>query len=260
MKTFLFKSCLLFLSMVLFWGCPSTPPKAEKEAARKPELTIRIATINLGQFTKRIERKHITELARALKREQVEVLAVQGITRYPGVSTRIDFVNELTGQTDWRNTFGEMLNVSGRQTGNAVFSSYPILSHHNETFDNVKSSNYDAALQATVDAGVRSLVMISTQMPSKATVEEQVRCMKLIAALNPDEKNPLTIVTGNLPSSESVLASTAFSEVPPLESDKGSVSKLWYSANAGLQLLATRHIETELGSLVIVHLGLFRQK
>jgi len=260
MKRAILKICLFLISTILFWGCPSTPPKAEKETARKPELTIQVATINLGQFTKRIERKQITELARAIKREQVEILAVQGIARYPGVATRVDFVNELTGQTDWRNVFGEMLNISGRQTGNAIFSSYPILSHHNETFDDVKSSNYDAALQATVDAGVRSLVVISAQLPSKATAEEQVRCMKLIAALNPDEKNPLTIVTGNLPSSESVLASTAFSEIPLLESVRHSDSKVWYSTNSGLQLLSSRNVETELGSLVIVHLGMFRPK
>lgn len=260
MKTSICKSPLLLFSIVLFWGCPSTPPRAEKETARKPELTIQIATINLGQFSKRIEQRHITELARTLKREQVEVLAVQGIARYPGVAARVDFVNELTSQTDWRNVFGEMLNISGRQTGNAIFSSYPILSHHNEMFDDIRSSNYDAALQAILDAGVRSLVVVSTQMPSKATAEEQARCMKLIATLNPDTKNPLTIVTGNLPSSESVLAGAAFTEVPPLESAKTSVSKLWYSSNVGLQLLTSRSVETELGSLVIVQLGLFRQK
>jgi hypothetical protein len=256
----LIRPLILTLVTVSFWGCPSTPPKSEKKESLRPELSLQIASIDLAQFSKRIERKHITELAKALKREQIEVLAVQGIARYPGVSTRTDFVDELTKQTDWRNVFGEMVNASGRQTGNAIFSSYPILSHYNETFDKVKSANFDAAIQATVDAGVRSVVVVSTQLPAKATSEDQRRCLKLITALNPDRTNPLTIVAGNLPSSATLRTDNAFTEVTPLESSGSNTSKIWYTTNSGLQLITTRTVETELGSLVIVQLGLFRQK
>lgn len=249
---------ILFFSLFLFWGCPSTPPKTEKET-RRSELSLQIASIDLAQFNKRIERKHVTDLAKVLKREQIEVLAVQGIARYPGVSTRTDFVNELTKQTDWRNVFGEMVNASGRQTGNAIFSSYPILSHHNETFERIKSANFDAAIQATIDAGVRSMVVVSTQMPEKATPEEQESCLKTIAALNPDKTNPLTVIAGNLPPSAALRSINMFAEVPPHKSSKSNASKVWYTANSGLELITTRIIDTELGTLVIVQLGLFRQ-
>jgi hypothetical protein len=247
------------LATFLLWSCAS-PPNIGNVRVSKPEITLQIASLDLGNLGKRIERKHVVELAKVLKREQVEVLAVQGISRYPGVSTRIDFVNELSDQTDWRNVFGEMQNISGRQTGNSIFSSYPILSHHNQSFDHVKSADFEAALQATIDAGVRSLVVVSTQIPPKATADEQTQCMKLISALNPEETHPLTIIAGNLPSSETVRATNTFTEVPPPESIKGKIPKVWYSANASFQLLTSRAVETDLGTLVIVQLGLYRQK
>jgi hypothetical protein len=257
-NTFFLQLFVISLCIEFFCGCPSTPPKSE--TVRKPELSLQIASIDLASFNKRIERKHISDLSKILKREQIEVLAVQGIARYPGVSTRVDFVEELSKQTDWRNVFGEMMNASGRQTGNAIFSSYPILSHYNETFEKVKSANFDAAIQASIDAGVRSVVVVSSQLPAKATPDELGQCLKLITALNPDRTNPLTIIAGNLPSSSTLHTDNNFTEVPLRGSSKSSASKLWYSANSGLQLIATRQLDTELGTLIVVQLGLFRQK
>lgn len=250
----------ILLSVLVFFGCPSISLKDQKEIARKPEIMLQIASLNLGDFNKRIEQKYIVELAKVLKREQVEVFAVQGISRYPGVATRVDFVNELSAQTDWRNVFGEMMNISGRQTGNAVFSSYPILSQHNQTFDHLKTASFEAALQATIDAGVRSLVVVSVQMPSKATAEEEAQCMRLIATSNPDSSNQTTVIAGNLSSSEAVRTSNSFTEVPQSESSRGTTSSVWYSANASFQLLASHTVDTELGKLIIAQLGLFRQK
>ncbi len=244
---------------LLLWSC-ATPPKIEKETASKPEIVLQVASLNLGDLNKRIERKHIIEFAKVLKREQVEVLAIQEVSRYPGVSTRVDFVNELAVQTDWHNVFGEMLNISGRQTGNAVFSAYPILSHRIQSFDNVMSANFEAALQATIDAGMRSLVVVSTKLPPRATMEEQMQCMSEVASLNPDTTNPLTIITGNLPSSETVCAATSFTKVLFSESAKSTTPSVWYSANKSFQLLTGHAVETELGTLVIAQLGLFRVK
>jgi hypothetical protein len=161
---------------------------------------------------------------------------------------------------DWRNAFGEMMNISGRQTGNAVFSSYPILSQHNQTFDHLKTASFEAALQATIDAGVRSLTIVSVQMPSKTAAAEHAQWLRLIAASNPDGSNQTTIITGNLSSLETVRNSNSFSEVPQSEFAMGTTPNVWYSTNSSLQLLASRMVETELGRLVIVQLGLFRQK
>jgi hypothetical protein len=260
MKCWSIKNCSILLFVILFWGCPSTSLKKESEVARKPEIILQIASLNLGDFNKRIEQKHIHELVKVLKREQVEMLTVQGITRYPGVSTRVDFVNEFSANTDWRNAFGEMMNISGRQTGNAVFSFYPILSYHNQSFDQVNPINYEAALQTTIDAGVRSLAVVSVQLPPKATIEEQRQCMKLLMASNSGSNNQPIIVMGNLPSFELFRTSYSIMEVPQSEYAKGKTPDMWYSVNASLQFYAARIVETGLGKLIIVRMGLFREK
>jgi len=152
LKTISLQAFVLTLAILFLCSC-TTPRKAEKEAVtNKPEITIQIASINLANLKKRIERKNIIELVKILQSEQVDILAVQGISRYPGIASRVDFVNELSAKTEWRNIFGEMLNISGRQTGNAIFSAYPVLSHQNISWARVKSAYFDAALQATVDA------------------------------------------------------------------------------------------------------------
>jgi endonuclease/exonuclease/phosphatase family metal-dependent hydrolase len=260
MKYFCIKIFVILVLVLVYCGCPSISLKDEKEITRKPEIIIHIASLNLGNLNKRIEQKYIVELAKVLKREQVEVLAVQGISRYPGVATRVDFVDELSAKTDWQNAFGEMMNISGRQTGNAVFSSYPILSQHNQTFDHLKSLSFEAGLQATIDAGIRSLVVVSVQLPAKITIEEEAQCIQLIAASISDKSNLTTIITGNLSSSEVVHSSYSFTEVPQSGSARGTTPSIWYSANASFQLLASHTVETELGKLIIAQLGLFRQK
>jgi hypothetical protein len=68
----------ILLLVLVFWGCPSISLKDEKEIARKQEIILHIASLNLSNFNKRIEQKYIVELSKVLKREQVEVLAVQG--------------------------------------------------------------------------------------------------------------------------------------------------------------------------------------
>jgi hypothetical protein len=252
------RAFLLALPILYLCSC-TTPPKAEKEpASKRPEITIQVASINLANFNKRMERNNIIELAKILKNEQVEILAVQGISRYPGVASRVDFVNELSTKTDWSNVFGEMLNISGKQTGNAIFSVYPILSHQNISWDKVITKSFDAALQTTIDAGARPLTFISTQLPPQATAYEQAQCSKLLAAMNSDMKDQLAIVAGNLPTDEIMYSANSFTAVPPPESAKSTISRIWYSANTSIQLLASRSVETDLGTLVIAQFGLSR--
>ena len=210
MKTRNIKVFLLTVVILYLCSC-TTPPKAEKGATpRKPEITIQIASINLANLNKRIGRNNIIALVKILKSEQVDILAVQGISRYPGIAARVDFVNELSAKTDWRNVFGEMLNISGRQTGNAIFSVYPILSHQNISWNRVISTSFDAALLATIDAGVRPLMIVSTQLPPKASAHGQARCLKMIASMNPDTIDQLTIVAGNMPTNETIRTTNSF--------------------------------------------------
>ena len=244
---------------LLLTGCSSPPPVRTERAVEppKPEMVITMASLNLGAHQKRLERSDVQKFLRVLKREQIDVLAVQGIARYPGVETRVDFVDELSSRGDMRSAFGEMMNNSGRQTGNAVFSSFPIRSHANTPFDGIRSVTYEASLQAVVDGGVRDLLVVSTQFPPKAPAADQARCIQSVTSLRPQEQKIPFIVAGNLPPSpDTTLLLADIQKAFP--DAKNQASRIWYSTDGLVQPQAAHVVETDLGTLTVARFGVFR--
>ncbi|HTP79757.1 MAG TPA: hypothetical protein VMM57_05075 [Bacteroidota bacterium] len=249
---------LILVGFIFFLSSCSSPPPEKKEEVLRPAITFQVASLNIGGVNRRIEKKDISALARILKREQIEILAVQGITRYPGLETRVDFVSELSSQAEMRNAFGEMMNNSGRQTGNAVFSSYPIRSNVNRSFDGVKSATFEAALQTVIDGGVRDIAVVSAQLPQKAGADDQSQCVRAIAAFNTPDRNYPTVVAGNLPMAEAVRTTGAFDDTRSLiASDKSIPSRIWYDGRNLLKPLSARVVETEFGPMVVAQFGIY---
>ncbi len=252
-------SALIAVLTFLLAGCGGSAT-VEKTTSAAPVLSssLRLATLNFAGFKRRLEKKDVAALAKVLKREQIDVVAVHGITRYPDVATRVDFVRELSAQTDMRNVFGEMVNNSGRQTGNAIFSSYPILSHHNQSFDAVKSAVYEAALAATVDEGSGSVVVVSAEFPDRSTKDDDARCAKIIAGLNPDAGRSAMVVTGNLPD-EAARTQAGFSDATALLPGKHPADvSVWYAGSELFRPVAARVVPTDMGPLLITQFGLYR--
>ncbi len=199
---------LLLLAAVLWlWGCgstaPTTPAAAGAETApaapAKPAMTMRVASLDVSAYRGRVEQKQVDELAGLLKSMKIDLIALQGITRYPGVATRTDLVDALGAATGMRASFGETIAVSGRQSGNAVLSTYPIQSSDNRSYPDLSGNGFEGALQAIVDAGARQVVILSTRLPDPLSRRDLGICtgtLNGIAAEYP--KDPL-IVMGNLP-------------------------------------------------------------
>lgn len=251
----LFRRILIpIITILTLSSCSTTPPKSESEM--KPEITIRVGSLDLTHIRRRIEKKDILSLAQTVKSEGIEVLAVQNISRYPGLRSRVDFVDELSARSDMRCVFGEMINNSGRQTGNAIFSSYPILTNRNQSFEKIRSASFEAALEAVIDAGVQSLTVVSTQFPDKASRDDQERCLQLIFGSNPNLHKQLTILAGNLPSAVREAGPCEEVEVSGAKSMTGN---LWFCSTKTSRVLNSNTVETSLGSLTAARFGLFRQ-
>ncbi|MBI4427899.1 MAG: endonuclease/exonuclease/phosphatase family protein [Ignavibacteriales bacterium] len=247
-----------FAALPLFFiGCASQPAQ-RGDAPPKPDITVQVASLNLASYNKRIERAELRKLTAVLKKEQVDVLAVQGITRYPGVETRVDFVDELAKLADVNSAFGEMVNNSGRQTGNAVFSSYPIRSKFNQSFEKVKSAKFEAALQAVIDGGTREVHVVSAQLP-KTSLEDQIACVAAVSSLTTSAKNEAVILAGNLPVSEKAVVRSGYEDAQR-QSGKNTNTRIWYLQNDAVKLISTRSVETDFGSMLVAQFGLFRQQ
>jgi len=214
--------------------------------------------LNLATLNKRIEKRDIKKIADILKREQIEILSVQAITRYPGVTTRVDFVEELARQGDLNSGFGEMINNSGRQTVNAVFSTYPIRSKVNQPFEKIKSVMFEAAFQAMIDGGTRPVYVVSAQFPPQASLADQKACIAQILSLHIGEKNGAVIITGNLPTADGILNGGSYRAVTGTKSSEATTG-MWMMSNESMKVSSIRTIETDFGTMVVAQFGIFRQ-
>jgi hypothetical protein len=247
-------SCAMFASFIS--GCSSSRIETTNPENRKPEMTLRVASLDLAHYKKRIEKKDIAQLAKTLKDQNIDALTVQNISRYPGTSTRIDFVDELASRTGMRTAFGEMSNVNGHQTGNAVFSLYPILAHSVISFDAESSPLFESAVQANIDAGIGSLTLISTQLPQKADNTVLENCFKKLTANAGGQRNPLFILAGNLPSRENF---TPSDNLEPIDIEESALFPImWKIKNPSLKAAAANTIKTSLGTMIISQFDLYR--
>jgi len=156
-----------------------------------------------------------------------------------------------------RPAFGECINLSGRQTGNAVFSGYPINTHWNTAYDGIASKGFESALQAVIDCGAREVVVVSTRLPEEASAEDMTTCVKTLSSFNNYYPNDPLIVAGNLPASDVFRSLTHFRSVQ--EPKGGESARLWYSDDGSLSLLSVRVQPSALNSIVIAEFGIFRR-
>jgi endonuclease/exonuclease/phosphatase family metal-dependent hydrolase len=237
-------------AVVVSPGCVTTPKATQTEIAPpKPELQLSVASLNLTDLNKRIERKDIQRLWQILKAEKVEVLAIQNLSRYPGVATRVDLIQELAKLADWRQAFGETADFSGRQVGNAVLSAYPIRSNANEPFRGVRSAANEGSLHTVIDGGVRDLLIVSAQLPTKASAADQAACIRILRDAVGDARMP-TIVGGNLPAKVDGFTS--------VEGASSSMTRVVFNGKGMLQPSSTRMVGTPLGTVVVVVFDLYR--
>src|SRR5881394_2519533 len=80
----------------LFWGCPpakeaakAEPPKPSAKKPPSPEIGLTVASINLSKLAKRIELDDIRQFALELRKDRIDILLMEGVSRYPGVDTRV---------------------------------------------------------------------------------------------------------------------------------------------------------------------------
>jgi len=202
----LWVTALVSVALSLLAGCGTTAPTAGTPAPPdtatpvfRPATSFRIASLDVGSFRGRIEQKQVDELASLISKHRVEVIAIQGLTRYPGVSTRTDLVDALGATTGMRTSFGETIAVSGRQSGNALLSAYPVASSDSRPYDGVSGTGFEGALQTIVDAGTRTVLIVSTRLPDPLSEKDLRICAGTLTGIADEYPDDPLIVLGNLP-------------------------------------------------------------
>lgn len=222
------------VAALLASGCGPTrpapaPPPPEPAAIPAPSAKpapatrLRVASLDVSGFRGRIEQEHVDELSRLVAGRRIEVLAIQGITRYPTLRTRVDLVDGLASAAGMRQAFGETIDLSGRQSGNAVLSAYPVASSDSRAFDGVSGTRFEGALRVIVDAGTRPLIVVSTLLPSPLSAADARICTDVIASMVAERGNDPLLVFGNLP------APPAGGPLGGLRTAEEAGARLWYT-------------------------------
>lgn len=258
---------LIISSAFLFFSCSQLsqiqkeePPPQEVVPA-KPTisgLALKIGSLNLSNLSKKIEFKDVEYLKNVIEQDSIDILAIQGITRYPELNTRTDLIDELQKLTNFRKAFGENINLSGRQTGNVIFSEYPILFYDNTYYEGIKSTKFEAVLHAQIDCGVETVVIFNTLLPEKASIEEQTFCIKTISILRKMYQNYPVIVLGNLPSSNILRELGNFEGATVTKGKNGSdnIYRVWFNGKGLLNQQNGKIVDTRLGQLMVIEFQL----
>lgn len=248
----------IIISIIIF-SCSSPKPIQKEEIPPKPmakeispEITIRFANIDISNYSKKIVRDDIIEFSRQLKRDSIDIVAIQGITRYPSIKSRIDFIDEFSSASEMKSVFGETINLSGRQDGNAVFSVYPIRSSENFHFENLESTGFESAVQAIIDCGVRDILVVSTRISDKASKKDRDKIYSSLKNLF-EHSEQLTIIGGNFSLIDTVNSIYAYTS----DNNSHNSSSIWFSKNNSLKLIDEKNEQTLFGKMNIVNFGLF---
>ena len=229
-------------------GCGSS--ENAKRSDLKPDLALTVGYLDLSAYHGRIERKDLTGLTSVLKNEKIDIFGVTGITRYPGVATRTDFVDVVSSLNDMRKAFGLASDNSGHQIGNAVFSVYPLRSSARIPLEDGSKDESVSALLAVVDGGVSEIQIISAHLPSKGAFEKDLR-----EAVGKSEKSRPLLILGNLPQhpSQDFIAG-------PAATNPSFASPIWIRRDASFELLSLHNAPSAFGVITVAHVGFFRTR
>ncbi len=250
---------LAYILLIILAGCTASretapPPKETRPqpaVRRSPEIVIKIASLDVS--SRPVEPDKIARLASILRADTVDIVSLQGVTRYPDLVTRTDIVEELSSRAGMRAVFGETINLSGRQGGNAILSVFPIMSNENTHYSGMGGSDFEAALQAVIDCGIETLVMVSTRLPDRPTLADQSVAVNALSAFNNLYINHPIILSGNLPRSDALRAIASYNDARPVLPEYAP--RIWYSKN-GLKLLGVKSQNSDFGPLVEARFGI----
>ncbi len=168
---------------------------APATAAKKPlTSTFKILSVNVRHTMK--GKSDVRRLAKLIKSTQAEIVAVQQIERPQEGQSDFDAVQELAKQTEMYNFFGKARYFEGFDSGNALFSTYPV----NQTVVQplpVEEGKVRRSLTfGMVDVGLREVGVSSTELDDESS-SVRVNEAKEIFAIAQSYTDVPFIVCGN---------------------------------------------------------------
>jgi endonuclease/exonuclease/phosphatase family metal-dependent hydrolase len=162
---------------------PSAPPGPATAAAEKTPLRDSVKIISINTLHALHDAQSVKRFASWVRMFAPDVVAVQQIDRPMEGKKDFDAVRELAQQLDMRPFFGVARYYKGFDSGNAVFSVYPIKQSTVESLPVSKGKVRRSLAYTVIDVGLQSVGFASTEVDDQSPAERKKQAQELVTML-----------------------------------------------------------------------------
>jgi endonuclease/exonuclease/phosphatase family metal-dependent hydrolase len=157
---------------------PGVPVVAEKK-----QLSDSVKILSINTLHALHDAQSVKRFAAWVKTFNPDVVAVQQIDRPMEGKKDFDAVRELAQQLDMRQFFGVARYYKGFDSGNAVFSVYPIKQSTVEQLPVSKGKVRRSLAYSVIDVGLQSVGFASTEVDDQSPAERKKQAQELVSML-----------------------------------------------------------------------------
>ncbi|HTY12225.1 MAG TPA: endonuclease/exonuclease/phosphatase family protein [Bacteroidota bacterium] len=184
----------------------ATPPPAGN---RPLTATFKILSVNARHTLK--GKSDVRKLSKVIKSTGADIVAVQQIERPQEGKTDFDAVQELAKQTEMYNFFGKARYFEGYDSGNALFSTYPVKQTAVQPLPVEEGKVRRSLTFGVIDVGLKEVGISSTELDDESSSMRVSETQAIISIAQSYDNVPV-IVCGNFCESLSGRAASKMQE------------------------------------------------
>ena len=196
-QTFLLRFALCCAAIFLP-GCQTATdiPKTTKSQPAKP-IIFRVMTYNIHHGEGLDGKVDLLRIAQLIKREGVDIVALQEVDKGVERTQRRDFPTELAALTGMTCIFSNNFNYQGGEYGNAVLTKFPVVRWTNTHYEMLRPGEQRGILELILNVHGRELAFLNTHIDYRPEdVERWLNCSEIEVIQQRNRKLP-TIMCGD---------------------------------------------------------------
>ncbi len=187
-------ACIAAAAMgILLPSCSTTKEVSTKPAAAPKALTTTFRIMSFNTIHALKNKRDVARFAQWIKTIAPDVLALQEIDVPAEGKSGFDVPAELAKQAEMHQFFGMARYWNGFNSGNALFSIYPIVSQRVESLPVGKGKVRRSLAYGVVDLGLRSVAFASTELDDQSAAEREWQVKAIFHLAQRDSEFPLVV-------------------------------------------------------------------
>lgn len=140
----------------------------------EPVKSFRVMTYNIHHGEGVDGRVDLERIADVIKKERVDLVALQEVDKGVARTGRRDFPGELAALTGMTCVFSNNYHYQGGEYGNAILSKFPILTWTNTHLQMIRQGEQRGILQTTVSVAGKQVVFMATHIDYRREDDERI--------------------------------------------------------------------------------------